>query len=172
MLRHGCESWTVKKTEHWRIDTFKLWCWRRLLRESLGLQGDQSSILKEISPEYSLEGMMLTLKLQYFGHMMQKNWLTGKDPDAGKEWRKEEKGTTEEEKVGWYHQLDGHEFEQVLGVGDRQGILACSSPWGGKESDMTAQLNWLTDVLSLDFCLKISSKISMWKSKILSSQIN
>ena len=73
VVTYGCESWMVKKSERQRIDAFELWCWGRLLRESLGLQGDQSSILKEISPEYSLEGMMLTLKLQYFGHMMQKN---------------------------------------------------------------------------------------------------
>ena len=67
-----------------------------------------------------------------------KNWLIGKDPDAGKDWRQEEKGTTEDEMVGWHHWLDGHEFEQALGVGDRQGSLACCSLWGAK----TAQLNW------------------------------
>ena len=76
-----------------------------------------------------------------------KNWLNGKDPEAGKDWSQEEKGMTEEEMVGWHHQLDGHEFEQALGVGDRQGGLACCSPWGHKESDMTerlTELNWLT----------------------------
>ena len=71
-----------------------------------------------------------------------KNWLTGKDPDAGKDWRQEEKGTTEDEMVGWHHQLDEHEFEQTLGVGDGQGGLACCSPWGCKESDTTERLNW------------------------------
>ena len=70
------------------------------------------------------------------------NWLIGKDPDAGKDWRQEEKGTIEDEMVGWHHQLDGHEFEQAPGVGDRQGSLVCCSPWGRKESDMTEQLNW------------------------------
>ena len=70
------------------------------------------------------------------------SWLIGKDPDAGKDWRWEEKGTTEDEMVGWHYQLDGHEFEQAPGVGDRQGSLACCSPWGLKESDMTEQLNW------------------------------
>ena len=64
-----------------------------------------------------------------------KNWLTGKDPDAGKDWRQEERGTREDEMVGWHHQFDGHEFEQVLGVGDGQGSLACYSPWGYKKSD-------------------------------------
>ena len=68
-----------------------------------------------------------------------KNWLIGKDPDAGKDWRQEKKGTTEDEMVGWHH---WHEFKQALGVGDRQGSLVCYSPWGRKELDMTNQLNW------------------------------
>ena len=71
-----------------------------------------------------------------------KNWLIGKDPDAGKDWRREVKGTTEDEMVGWHHWLDGHEFEQAQGVGDGQGGLACCSPWGHKESDTTERLNW------------------------------
>ena len=100
------------------------------------------SILKEINPEYSLEGLMLKLKLQYFGHLMQRaDWLTGKDCDAGKDWRQEEKGTTEDEMVGWHHWLNGHEFKQAPGDGEGQGSLACCSPWGCKESDMTEWLN-------------------------------
>ena len=71
-----------------------------------------------------------------------KNWLIGKDPDAGKDWRQEEKEMTEDEIVVWHHWLDGHEFEQAPGVGDRQGSLACCSPWGCKESDTTERLNW------------------------------
>ena len=71
-----------------------------------------------------------------------KNWLIGEDPDAGKDWRQEEKGTTEDEMVGWHHQLNGHEFDQALGVDDRQGGLACCSPWTYKESDMTGWPNW------------------------------
>ena len=71
-----------------------------------------------------------------------KNWLIGKDPDAGKDWRQEEKGLTEDEMVGWHHQLNGHKFEQGPGAGDGQGSLACCSPWGHKESDMTEWLNW------------------------------
>ena len=74
-----------------------------------------------------------------------KNWLIWKDPDAGKDWRQEEKGMTEDEMVGWHRRLNGHEFEQAPGVGDRQGSLACCSPWGHKESDMTEWLNWLTE---------------------------
>ena len=72
-----------------------------------------------------------------------KNWLLGKDPGAGKDWRQEEKGMTEDELVGWHYRLDGHEFERTPGVGDRQGSLVCCSSWGRKESDMTDQLNEL-----------------------------
>ena len=83
-----------------------------------------------------------------------KNWLIGKDPDAGKDWRQEEKGITEDEMVGWHHQLNGHEFEQALGVGDGQGSLACCSPWGRKESDMIEWLNW-TELIYL-ICNKVT----------------
>ena len=83
-----------------------------------------------------------------------KNWLIGKDSDAGKDWRQEEKGTTKDEMVGWHHQLYGHEFEQASGVGDGQGSLACCSPWGYKESDTADQLNW-AEALYLDHCLTL-----------------
>ena len=140
VVMYGCESWTIKKAEGRRIDAFELWCWRRLLRVPWTARRANQSILKEISPEYSLEGLMLKLKLQLWP-CDAKNWLLGKDSDAGKDWR-QEKGTTEDEMVGWHHRLYGHEFEQVPGVGDGQGSLACCSPWGRKESDMTEQLNW------------------------------
>ena len=84
---------------------------------------------------------MLKLKLQYFGHLI-RSWLTWKDPDAGRDWRKEEKGTTDDETVGRRHWLDGHEFEQTPGAGDRQGGLACCSPWVRKELNTTEWLNW------------------------------
>ena len=93
------------------IDAFELWCWRRLLRVPWTARRSNQSILKEISPGCSLEGLMLKLKLQYFGYLMRRNWLIGKDPDAGKDWRQEEKGMTEDEMVGWHHWLNGHEFE-------------------------------------------------------------
>ena len=128
LVTYGCESWTIKKAERWRTDAFELWCWRRLLRVPWTARILNQSILKEISPEYSLEGLMLKLKLQYFGHLPDvKNWLTGKDPDAGQDWRREEKGMTEDEMVGWHHRLDGHEFEQASGVGNGQGSLAFCS---------------------------------------------
>ena len=79
-----------------------------------------------------------------------KNWLIGKDPDAGKDWRQEEKGMTEDEMVGWYHRVDGHKFEQAPGVGDGQRSLACRSPWGHKESDTTEQMNW-TELIKFKF---------------------
>ena len=142
VVMYGCESWTIKKAEHRRIDVFELWCWRRLLRVPWTARRSNQSILKEISPEYSLEGLMIKLKLPIHWPPDAKNWLTGKYPDAEKDWRQEEKGTTEDEMVGWHHGLDGHEFEQALGVGDGQGSLVCCSPWGCKESDTTERLNW------------------------------
>ena len=110
VVMNGCKSWTIKKAEHWRIDASELWCWRRLLRVPWTARRSNQSILKEISPEYSLEGLMLKLKLAILWPPDTK-WLVGKDPDAGKDWRQEEKRTTEDEKVGWHYRLNGHEFE-------------------------------------------------------------
>ena len=128
VFMYRCESWTIKKAEHQRIDGFEFWCWRRLLRVPWTATRSNQSILNEISPEYSLEGLMLKLKLQYFGHL--KNWVIWKDPDAGKDWGQEEKGMTEDETVGWHLWLDGHKFEQAPGVGDGQGSLVCCGLWG------------------------------------------
>ena len=102
VVMYGCESWTVKKAERQRIDAFELWCWRRLLRVPWTARRSNQSILKEINPVISLEGMTLKLKLQYFGHLMQK--LThSKDSDAGRDWQQEQKGMTEDEMAGWHH---------------------------------------------------------------------
>ena len=98
---YGCESWTVKKAECWRIDAFELWCCRRLVRVPWTVRRSNQSVLKEISPEYSLEGLMLKLKLPILWPPDAKNWLIGKDPDAGEDWRQEEKGMTEDEMIGW-----------------------------------------------------------------------
>ena len=107
--------WELDHKESWAQ---KNWCFWTLVLEKVlespvpwTARRSSQSILREISPECSLEGLMLKLKLQYFGHLMQKSWLIWKDPDAGRDWGQEEKGTTEDEIVGWHHQLDGHEFE-------------------------------------------------------------
>jgi len=139
---YGCESWTIKKAEHWRTDAFELWCWRRLLRVPWTARRSNQSILKEISPEYSLDGLIAEAEAPILWPPDAKSWLIWKDPDARKHWRQEEKGTTEDEMVGWHHRLDGHEFGWTLGVGDGQGSLAGCYPWGRKESDTTKQLNW------------------------------
>ena len=99
------------------------------------------SILNEISPGSSLEGL-IEAEIQILWPPDVKSWLIGKDPDAGKDWGEEEKGTTEDEMVRWHHGLSGHGFGWTLGVGDRQGGLACYGSWGHKESDMTEWLNW------------------------------
>ena len=140
VVMYGCESWTVKKAEHRRIDAFVLWCWGRLLRVPWTARRSSQSILK-ISPACLLEGLMVRLKLQYFGHLTW-SWLIGKDPDAGRDWRQEQKGMTEDEMVGWHHWLNGHEFVWSPGVGNGQGGLACCDSWGRKESDTTERLNW------------------------------
>ena len=120
VIMYGCESSTIKKSECWRIDAFELWCWRRLLRVHWTARKSNQFILKEISPEYSLEGLMLMLKLQYFGHLMQRTDSLEKTL------------MKEDEIVGWHHWLDGREFEQALGVGDGQGSLTCLQSMGSQ----------------------------------------
>ena len=124
VVMYGCESWTLKKGEHRRIDAFELWCWRRLLRVPCTARRS-NPILKEISPEYSLERLMLKLKFQYFGPLMRRTDSLEKTLMLGEI----EGGRRRDEMVEWNHQLDGNEFEQALGVGDRQGGLACCGPW-------------------------------------------
>ena len=141
VVMYGCENWTIKKAEHWRIDVFELWCWRRLLRVPWTARRSNQSTLKEISPEYSLEGLMLKLKLQYFGHLMRRTDSLEKTLMLGKIEGKR-KREWQDEMVGWHHRIDGYEFEQALEVGDGQGSLACCSPWGCKQLDTTEWLNW------------------------------
>ena len=129
----------IKKAECRRIDAFELWCWRRLLRVPWTARRSNQSILKEISPEYSLEELMLKLKFQYFGHLMQRTDSLEKTLMLGKIEGRRRRG--QQRMVGWHHRLDGHEFEWISGVGDGQGSLACCSPSGGKESGRTKWLN-------------------------------
>ena len=111
VVMYGCESWIVKKAEHRRIDAFELWCWRRLSRVPWTARRSNQSILKEISLGISLEGMMLMLKLQYFGHFMRRVDSLEKTLMLGGTGGQEEKGMTEDEMAGWHHRLDGREFE-------------------------------------------------------------
>ena len=109
VVMYGCESWTIKKAEHRGIDAFELLCWKRLLRVPWTARRSNQSILKEISPEYSLEGLMLKLKLQYFGHLMQRTDSFEKTLLLGKIEGRRRRGR-QDEKVGWHHRLNGHEF--------------------------------------------------------------
>ena len=112
---YECESRSIKKAERWRIDAFELWCWRRILRVPWTARRSNQSILKEISPGCSVEGRTNSeAETSILWPPDAKNWLLGKDLDAGKDWRQEEKGKTENEMVGWHHWLDGHEFELVM----------------------------------------------------------
>ena len=110
VVMYGCESRTVKKAEHQRIDAFELWCWKRLLRVPWTARRSNQSILKETSPGCSLEGLMLKLKLQYFEHLMRRADSLEKT-DAGRDCGEEEKGTIQDEIAEWYHRLDGRESE-------------------------------------------------------------
>ena len=132
-IMYSCENWTLKEPECLRIEAFRSWCWRRL-KSTL----DCKEIKPEINPEYLLERLMLKLKLiSVLWPCDVKSRLIGEDPDAGKDWRQKEKRVAGDEMVGWHHWLHGHEFEQTAGDGEGQGSLACCSPWGHKESDMT-----------------------------------
>ena len=142
VVMYGCESWTLKKAECRRIDAFELWCWRRLLRVPWTARRSNQSILKEIRPGYSLEGLMLKLKLQYFGHLMRRTDLLEKTLMLGKTEGGRRRGHQRMRRLDRiFHQLSEYEFEQALGVGDGQGTLACCIPRGCKELDTTEQLN-------------------------------
>ena len=120
VVMYQCENWTIKKFLWWKIDAFKLWYWRRLLRIPWTGRRSNQPILKERCWSWSS-----TTLATWF------NWE--KNSDTGKDWGQEENGTTEDEMVGWHHRLNGHKFEQILGVSEGQGSLACCSPWDCKE---------------------------------------
>ena len=135
VVMYGCESWTIKKALCGRIDAFELWCWRRPLRVPWTVRRSNQSILKEISPEYSLERLML--KLQHFGHLMRRVNPLEKTLMLGKT----EGRRRRQQRTRWRHWLNGHEFEQARGDGEGQGRLACCSLWGRKELDTSEGLN-------------------------------
>ena len=154
VVMYRCESWTIKKAESQRTDAFELWFWRRLLKVPWTAGISNKSILKEINPEYSLEGLMLKLKLQYFGYLMRRADLFGKDPDTWKGLRQEEKGMTEDEMVGWHHRCNGLEFEKTLGDGEGQGT------WPAAVHGVAKSWTWLSDwtatitTVSMDWNIK------------------
>ena len=140
VVMYGCESWTVKKAEHWRIDAFELWCWRWLVSpldckeiHPVHPKGDQSWVFIGRADAKAETPVLWPADA--------KSWLIGKDPDAGGDWGQEEKGMTEDEMAGWHHRLDAREFGWTPGVGDEQGGLVCCDSWGRKESDTTEWLN-------------------------------
>ena len=140
VVMYGCEIWTIKRAEHWKIDAFELWCWRRLLRVPWTARRSNQSIPKEISPTYSLEGLMLKLKLQYFGHLIQRSnsWKT---PWCWDRWSREEKGTTEDDMVGWHHWVSQETWVSDSGSWwwtGRPDMLRSM----GSQSDTTERLNW------------------------------
>ena len=152
VVMYGCESWTIKKAEHQRIDAFELWCLRRLKSpldckeiKPVNPKGNHSWIFIERTDAKAETPILRPPDV--------KNCLIGKDPDTGKDWRQEEKGMTEDKMVGWHHRLDGYEFEQAPGIDEGQGSLVCCSPH--KEWGLNEQLNWT------DFWLKIST-VSSW----------
>ena len=142
VVMYGCENWTIKRAECQRIDAFELWCWRRLLRVPWTARRSNQSIPKGDQYWVSVGRTDVEAETPILWLPDAKSWLIWKDADAGKDWGQEEKGTTEDEMVGWHHRLNGHEFEKTPGIGDGQGGLACCSPRGQKDLDMTERLNW------------------------------
>ena len=151
VVMYGCESWTIKETECWRIDAFELWCWKRLSRVPWTTGRSNQSILKEIRPGCLLEGLMLKLKLQYFDHLMRKAHSFEKTLMLGN-WKAGREGDNRRWEVRWHHWLNGHEFGWTPGAGVGQAGLACCSSWGRKELDTTEPLNW-TDCTFSHQCL-------------------
>ena len=149
VVMYGCESWTVKKAECRRIDAFELWCWRRLLRVPWTARRIQPVHPKRNQSWVFIGRTDAEAETPILWPPDVKSWLIGKDPDDGRDWGQEEKGTTEDEMAGWHLRLNAHEFEWTPGVGDGQGGLVCCDSWGREESDTTERLNWteLKDIL-------------------------
>ena len=144
LVMYGCQSWTIKKVEHWRIGAFELWCWRRLLRVPWTARWSNQSILEEITWIF-IKRTDVEAEALILWPPDAKNWLFWKDPDAGKDWRLE-KRTTEDEMVEWHQWTWVWVIQEV---GDGQGGLAYCSSWDHKQSDTTEQLNWTDERFSL-----------------------
>ena len=168
-----CENWTVKKAEHQRIDAFELWCWRRLLGSPLDCKEIKPVHPKGNQPQIFIGKTIAEAETPILWSPDVKSWLIWKDPEAVKDLRWEEKGTTEDEMVGWHYRLDGHEFEQTPGDGEGQGSLVWYSPWGCKESDVTALLKNNNNRIDLPFSLtqmsRILSLLGAWGASTLHS---
>ena len=145
MHSHYSESWTIKKAEHRRIDAFELWSWRRLLRVSWTARRYNQSILKEISPECSLEGLILKLKLQYFGHLMWRADSFEKTVMLGKIKGRRRSRTTKDEVVGWHHQLNGHELSML------QELVMDREAWHAAVHGVTKSRTGLSDWTELNW---------------------
>ena len=157
----SCSHVWMWELDHKESCTLKSWCfWTVVLEKTLESPLDCKEI-KPVNPKGNQSRIFIArtdgeTEAAILCLPDAKNWLIGKDPDAGKDWRQEEKGVTEDEMVGWHHWLDRHEFEQPSGVGDGQGSLVCCSPWGCKDLDMTERLNWteLTKCLTIHVSIK------------------
>ena len=159
VIMYRFESWTIKKAEYQRTDAFELWCWRRLLRVVWTARRSNQSILKEIKPEYSLEGLMLKLKLQYFGHLL---WRTDSLEKTGKAEGRGRGGGRRWD--GWMAH-DGHEFERTPGERGGQRGLVCCSPWGRKEPNTTQRLK--TSISSQIYIISTVGWNTKWRACLL-----
>ena len=142
VVMYGWENWTIKKAEHWRIDAFELWCWRRLLWVPWTARRSNESVLRKSTLNIHWKDWCRSWNSNTLATWC-KELTLWKRPWCWEDWGQEEKGTIEDEMAGWHHRLDGHEFEWTLGVGDWQGGLACCDSWGSRvRHNWATELNW------------------------------
>ena len=159
VVMYGCKSWTIKKAECQRIDAFKLWCWRRILKVPWTVRRTNYSILRKINPEFSLEGLTLKLKLRILAIWCEQltHW---KSPWCWERLKAEGKRASEDEMAGWHHQCNGCKLGLTSRDGKRQRGMVCCSPWGRKESDTTEGLIWSDLIVSHSFIFLYPVQIS------------